>query len=78
MRQYLNSVLLSCLEIDLDLAIFVKNERVNTFKNLLREEKKRCSIKLSIFSSKHIVSKVGDRSRDWPEGSIFDSYYIKV
>ena len=25
-----------------------------------------------------IVSKVGDCSRGWPEGSFFDSYYTKV
>ena len=24
------------------------------------------------------VSKVGDHSRGWPEGSLFDSYYTKV
>ena len=24
------------------------------------------------------VSKVGDRSRGWPEGSLFDSYYTEV
>ena len=24
------------------------------------------------------VSKVSDRSRGWPEGSLFDSYYTKV
>ena len=25
-----------------------------------------------------IVSKVGDRSRGWPEGSLFDSYYTRL
>ena len=24
------------------------------------------------------VTKIGDRSRGWPEGSLFDSYYTKV
>ena len=27
---------------------------------------------------KKVKSKVGDRSRGWPEGSLFDSYHTKV
>ena len=35
---------------------------------------------IEIFTLRYIskVSKVGDRSRGWPEGSLFDSYYTKV
>ena len=39
----------------------------------------RCAsyIYINIYCKKK-VSKVGDRSRGWPEGSLFDSYYTKV
>ena len=39
--------------------------------------------RLSLFfpqceGSRKEISKVGDRSREWPEGSLFNSYYTKV
>ena len=33
--------------------------------------------RLNSFISNNIVSKVGEHSRGWPEGSLFDSYYTK-
>ena len=32
----------------------------------------------SVKSYLHIISKVGNLSRGWPEGSLFNSYYTKV
>ena len=51
------------------IAMFKQN-RIEMIFNWAPEEEK-----LSAISK---VSKVGDRSRGWPEGSLFNSYYTKV
>ena len=43
----------------------VKSQDLNSVKTILFEQLKK-------------VSKVGDLSQGWPEGSLFNSYYTKV
>ena len=50
----------------------------NYKKRLWLKTTKDTSPKQALNSNNKKVSKVGDHSRGWPEGTFFDSYYTKV